>query len=515
MDDLSAQLLAHAKGIWKYRWAAVIAAWSVAIVGWFIVYNMPNDFQASARIYVDTRNVIKPYMGGLTVAPDMQRQVSIMSRTLISRPNVERLVDMVKSDIESTEGKNDKIDVGALMKNIKLKTTGAPNSNLFTITYNNSDKNFAKSVVESLLTIFVGMSSDNGEDPASAIRFLDEQIEDYENKLVEQENELKAFKQKNLGLMPQQGGDYYAQVAKAAENLNKTKLDLREAERARDSIQQQITGDEPVLLVELDNDSPSVDPSSIVNVEIDARIAELRKTLDSLSLNFTDKHPDIIATKRLIAQLQGRKIEEAGLMKSRSFDPGKNYSPMLQQLNLSLVDSEAKVASMRARVEEYTQRYNRLKSLSNSVPEVEASLAQLNRDYQVNKTNYQELIKRRESAKISDKLGSASKLMSFKIIDPPTVPEIPVGPDRANLFSIALFVALAVGIGIAFALSQLRPSFHSQGRLREITGMPVLGTISMIWTKKEKTERKKRLYALGLSLLSLLGSYGILMVKMT
>ncbi len=512
MDDLSAQLLAHAKGIWKYRWVAVIAAWLVAILGWFFVYNMPNDFQASARIYVDTRNVIKPYMRGLTVAPDMQRQVSIMSRTLISRPNVERVVNMVESDIKSTAGKNNKTDVSALMKDIKLKTTGA--TNLFTITYNNPDKDFAKSVVESLLTIFVGMSSDNAEDPASVIRFLDEQIEGYEKKLVEQENELKAFKQKNLGLMPQQGGDYYAQVAKAAENLNKTKLDLREAERSRDSIRQQITGDEPVLLA-VDKDSAGVDPSSIVNVEIDGRIAELRKKLDTLSLNYTDKHPDIIATKRLITQLQGRKIEEAGLMKSRGIDLGKNYSPMLQQLNLSLAESQAKVAAMRARVEEYTRRYNRLKSLSNSVPEVEASLAQLNRDYQVNKANYQELLKRRESAKISGKLGSASKLLSFKIIDPPTVPEIPVGPDRANFYSIAFFIALAVGVGIAFALSQLRPSFHSQGKLREVTGMPVLGTIPMIWTNKEKTERKKRLYALGLSLLSLLGSYGVLMVKMT
>ena len=202
-------------------------------------------------------------------------------------------------------------------------------------------------------------------------------------------------------------------------------------------------------------------------------------------------------------------------MKSGGFDPGRNYSPMLQQLNIALVESQAKVASMRARVEEYTRRYNNLKSLSNSVPEVEASLAQLNRDYLVNKTNYDELLKRRESAKISGKLGSASKLMTFKIIDPPTVPETPVGPDRGKFYSIVFFLALAAGIGIAFTLNQLRPSFHSQGRLREVTGMPVLGTVPMIWTSKEKSNHKQRLYALGLSLLSLLGSYGILMVKMT
>jgi polysaccharide chain length determinant protein (PEP-CTERM system associated) len=511
MDDLSTQLLAYVKGIWKYRWVAIIAAWVVAIAGWFIVYDMPNDYQASARIYVDTGNVLKPLMQGMTVAPDMQQQVSVMSRTLISRPNIKRLVSMVESDTKSPGATKNKLVVSDLMKSITLSTTGT--DNLFTISYNNSDRDLAKSVVQSLLTIFVEGRDDNGEGPA-ALRFIDEQIEGYEKKLIVQENELKAFKQKNLGMMPQQGGDYYDQVAKAAENLNKTKLDLREAENARDSIRQQITGDEPVLL-EVYGD---IDPSSIVNVEIDGRIDALRRKLDVISLNYTDQHPDIISTKRLITQLQERKIEEAKLMKSMNsggFDPGKDYSPMLQQLNIALIESQAKVASMRARVEEYTRRYNNLKSLSNSIPEVEASLAQLNRDYLVNKTNYDELLKRRESAKISGKLGSASKLMTFKIIDPPTVPETPVGPDRGKLYSIVFFLALAAGTGIAFTLNQLRPSFHSQGSLREVTGMPVLGTVPMIWTSKEKSNRKQRLYALGLSLLSLLGSYGILMVKMT
>ena len=89
------------------------------------------------------------------------------------------------------------------------------------------------------------------------------------------ENNLKAFKQKNIGMMPQQGSDYYSQLSQAVEDLNKTRLDLREAEQARDAIKRQITGDEPVLLVD-QNDSIS----SIVNVELDSRIEALNKNLD-------------------------------------------------------------------------------------------------------------------------------------------------------------------------------------------------------------------------------------------
>jgi len=507
MEELTTQLLVYLKGVWKYRWIAVGFAWIIAITGWVIVYKLPDDYQASARIYVDTQNVLKPLMAGMTISPDLQQQVSIMSRTLISRPNVERVVRMVDLDIKVKDVKDQERLVKELMGKIQLGTTGR--DNLFTIHYNNQNPKLAKDVVQSLLTIFVeGGLGDKKQDSSSAIRFIDEQIQSYEEKLITGENNLKAFKQKNIGIMPQQGSDYYSQLSRAEEDLNKTRLDLREAEQARDAIRRQIACYEPVLLVDQDES-----PSSIVNVELDSRIDALNKNLDTLRLNYTELHPDIISTKRLIAQLEERKKEEAKLTR-HSVDPGKNYSPMLQQLNVALAEAEADVASMNARVEEYTARYNRLKSLSNAVPQVEAELAQLNRDYQVNKSNYEKLLERRESAKISGELGSATDLMSFRIIDPPTVPDIPAGPDRSKLYSLVFLGAILAGIGIAFVISQVRPTFHNQVSLREITGRPILGSIPMIWTSKEKIKRKKRLYAFGLSLLSLLGIYGALMIKM-
>src|SRR5687768_9469741 len=506
MEELTTQLLVYLKGIWKYRWVAVAAAWVVAVIGWVIVYKLPDDYQASARIYVDTQNVLKPLMQGMTVSPDLQQQVSIMSRTLISRPNVERVIRMVDLDIKAKDTKDQERLVKELMDKIKLGTAGR--DNLFTIFYNHQNPKLAKDIVQSLLTIFVeGGLGNKRQDSSSAIRFIDEQIKAYEEKLIAGENNLKAFKQKNIGMMPQQGNDYYSQLSLAVEDLNKTRLELREAEQARDAIKRQITGDEPVLLVD-----QSESPSSIVNVELDSRIQALNKNLDALRLNFTDLHPDIVATKRLIAQLEERKMEEAKLAPN-STDPGKNYSPMLQQLNVALTEAEADVAAMNARVEEYTARYERLKGLSNAVPQVEAELAQLNRDYQVNKSNYEKLLERRESAKISGELGSATDLMSFRIIDPPTVTDRPVGPDRAELFSIVFLGALLAGIGADYVISQVRPTFHSQLSLREITGKPILATIPMIWTDKDKVKRKKRLYAFGLSLLILLSLYGVLMLK--
>lgn len=505
MHELITQLLSHLKGIWKYRWYAVAAIWIIAISGWLAVHMLPDSYESSARIYVDTQNVLKPLMAGMVQPPNLEQQVAIMSRTLISRPNMERVMRMVDLDIKATTAKEREQLINDLTNEIKIATTGR--DNLFTISYDNESPKIAKDVVQSLLTIFVeGSLGDKKQEATSAIRFIDEQIKAYEEKLVSAEAALKTFKQKNMGLMPRQGGDYITQLAAAADILNQAKLELREAEQARAALKKQIAGDEPALLPE----EESIE--TVSNPEIDARIQSLNKNLDALRMNFTERHPDVISTKRLIAQLEARKKEEAKLVK-HSKDPGRNYSPMLQQLNVALAEAEARTASMKARVEEYTSRYNHLKSISNAVPEVEADLSQLNRDYEVNKANYEKLLERRETAKLSGDMSDTTELVTFRIIDPPTSPQTPTGPNRVRLFSLVLLAAIVGGIGIAFIMSQIRPAFHSQSSLREITGRPVLGTVAMIWTAQETIKQKKSLYAFGISLLLLLASYGILMAS--
>lgn len=507
MDELLSQLLVYIKGIWKYRWISITVAWVVAILGWTFVYRLPDNYEASARIYVDTQNILRPLMAGMTVSPNPEQQVLIMSRTLISRPNVERLTRMVDLDVKFTDDAAYDRLVTSLMKDIKLAAAGR--DNLFTISYSHKDPKFARDIVQSLLTIFVeGGLEGKRQDSTSALRFIDQQIAAYEEKLITSENALTAFKQKNLGLLPGQGGDYYSQLTMALADLEKAKLALKEAERARDAVKRQMTGDETVLLLE----TQELGAEKLVNPEIDGRIQALLLNLDNLMLNYTDQHPDVISTQRLIAQLEERKKEEADLMGTVMGDYGRNYSPMLQQLNIALTDAESVVASMQARVDEYTARFERLKSMSVMIPAVEAELTQLNRDYGVNKANYEKLLERRASAEISGELTSTTGLMSFRIIDPPTVPETPSGPDRRKLFSFVFFASLLAGVGLAFVISQIRPTFHSQTDLRQVAGLAILGTVPMIWTDQEKSKRRNRLFVFGFFLLLLMTFYTILMV---
>ena len=99
MGDAIVQLTSLLRGVWKYRWSGVLVAWVVGAIGAAVVLWVPDKFEASARIYVDTQSILKPLMSGLAVQPNVEQQVTMLSRTLISRPNVEKLIRMADLDL--------------------------------------------------------------------------------------------------------------------------------------------------------------------------------------------------------------------------------------------------------------------------------------------------------------------------------------------------------------------------------------------------------------------------------
>ncbi|MDB5991191.1 MAG: chain length-determining protein [Herbaspirillum sp.] len=506
MADLILQLLSHLKGVWRYRWIAVSGAWIVLVVGGIIVYRLPDDFQASSRIYVDTQSILKPLLAGMTTVPNVEQQVSIMSRTLLSRPNLERVMRMADLDIKANTVYDKEKLVDDLSSRIKITQTGR--DDIYTITYNNENPKLGKDVVQSLLTIFVeGSVGDKKQDSDKAVRFIGDQINSYEEKLTSAENALKEFKQKNAELLPRQGSDYGSKLQESADALSQARLELAESEQARNAIQKQLSGSGSSST----SSSDSADDLPVApNPEIDTRIEVANKHLDDLRIQYTDQHPDVIGTKRLISDLENRKIE-ASKTRVPGADPGANYSPMLQQLSVSLTEARAKVAGMKARVGEYAVRYARLKTQSVAAPDVEAQFTQLNRDYQINKDNYEKLVTRRDAAKLSGDLSSATDLMTFRVIDPPTVPRMPAGPNRPRLLSFIFVAALAVGIGLPLLMSQAKPVFLTQNQLQEVTGMTVLGAVAMNWTQSEIVKRKRGVLIFGASTSALVAVYGAAM----
>jgi polysaccharide chain length determinant protein (PEP-CTERM system associated) len=496
MEQIYSQLLSSLKGIWKHRWAGIATAWLLVLAGWTKVYLLPDEYQTTARVFVDTQSVLKPLMVGMTTVPNVEQQVSIMSRTLLSRPNLERVLRMVDLDVKAATPREVDAQVNELLKTIRIQGTGT--YDIYTISYQSSNPRQVRDVVQALLAIFVeGSFKGKKGDSERAVQFIDEQVRGYEDKLLSAENAVKEFRLKHNFLLPREGQDYSGKLLQASEALGNAQLELAEAEQARKAIDAQFGGDEPVLAAGAGGEQS----------ELDSRIGALNKNLDALRMQYTDQHPDVVSSLRLLGQLEEKRREERRKQAEAS-DGAHQYSPLFQQMKVALAEAEARVAALRARVDALRERQSRLQEQRDAVPELESQLGQLTRDYQVNKENYEKLIARREAAKLSGELTTTTEMMSFKIIDPPTLPQRPIGPNRVAYYSLVLLAGLLGGAATALGLSELRPTFLSPAELRAATGLRVLGTIAMNWTDDEKRKYQRDRIGAGAGGACLLLCYG-------
>ncbi len=491
MQEIVEQLKSYLQAIWRFRWTIHMVAWPMCIGGWLMVMSLPDQYEAKARVFVDTQSVLRPLLRGLAVDTDITEGVRHITQTLLSRPNLEEVARMTDMDIAAETPE----EMDELIKRLRasIRLTGDGRNNLYSIAYTNSSPDQAKAVVQALLTLFVESSlGDSRKDTDTAERFLEEQIEVYERKLTDAENSLKEFKRKNLGLMPGEGTNYYSQLTEARANLAQAKLLLEEALKRRDEFKRQLEGEVPGFGFA---SSPTTSNTSGISHPLDDRIATLETRMEELMLQFTDKHPDVVAISDTVQRLKEQREKEiAQMMAERPAAPiaakPLERNPVYQQLRVSLGESEAQVSSLQARVTAYQKRVDDLTKMIDTVPAVEAELSQLNRDYDLNKKNYETLLARLESAKLARQAESSSNDVKFKVVDPPRKPLKPVGPNRPLFMAVVLVGGAIAGLGFAFFLAMLKPAFYSEKMLRQATNLPVYGSISMVWTEKQMAGRK-------------------------
>jgi polysaccharide chain length determinant protein (PEP-CTERM system associated) len=206
-------------------------------------------------------------MAGLAVQPNIEQQIMMLSRTLISRPNLEKLIRMADLDLNV----KNKAQQEALIDDLtsSLKILGVGRDNLYTISYRDPDPAKAQKVVQALVSIFIESSlGDKRQDTDSARKFLDEQIRNYEKKLSEAENRLKDFKLRNIDLASAEGKSGIDRLSDLTTQLNMARLQLREAEQSRDALRRQIAGEEPVLLPDSNIGDSSVSSRKSMAVSI-------------------------------------------------------------------------------------------------------------------------------------------------------------------------------------------------------------------------------------------------------
>lgn len=504
-------LVIYLQGIWLRRRYIVLTAWVVCPLGWLAVFNLPPTYQADAKLYVETRSVLDPVLAGLALMqPNPEQELELMAKTLLSRPNLEKIARATDLDVQAPDAHSYEKLIDDLQNGIKFSRSGR--ENIYLISYSNASSPMALKVVQETLNAFVeSQVGSAAADNKKASEFLEAQIKEYERRLTDAEKRLSEFKKEQLAVGPTSDVNFYSRIEAEKERLEEARLQLQQLEKQLSSARKQLSG-------ETAENASSETMSSGFTSQYDERIKALQNQLDALLIRYTDSHPDVKETKRLLDSLNQLRRDEITQLRqsaasSSSASSAMSQNQVYQELRLNVAKLENEVESQRVKVNNYEEKLASLERQRNIIPDIEAKFSGLNRDYEITKAKYEELLSRRQAIDLTQKRDATSQEVQFKIIEPPRVPFKPSGPPRLLLYTVVLVVGVLFGLFMAFARSQLQPVVTSALQLKTISDFPVFGLVSHTDKEQQLKQNRRHLwYFVGLSVM-LFGGYALFIIN--
>ena len=512
------------RGAWRFRWFALAVAAVLAAVGWTIVFALPDRYETTASVFVDTRTALKPALKDLTVEQDTDAQINYVRQSLLARPELEKIAHDtgVLPDSVTSEWARVKI-LSELADHILLSVSSAGTQGderstagtIYSITYQDVDPERSKKVVETLLNTFIEKTLGGKREGSENVqKFLEARLKDYEQRLSVAEERIAAFKKQNVGLMPSEQGGYFAQLQTEVDASKKANTELAVALSRKEELSRQLHGD--VAVSAAGSSGPTVGAQGITNGgDTLSRIQETQAKLDELLLRFTDKHPDVISTQETLAELKKRRATELENLRrgdaSAVAASGAGNNPVYQSIELELNKVDVEIAALRREAAQHEETVAELRKRLNTAPQVEAEYQQLNRDYDVNKAEYTALLENYQKARLGEQADNAGSVR-FEVVQPPQDPVAPVWPRRTRLIAGIWLAALAVGAGIAYGLHRLRPVVNSVRGLSELTRFPVLGAVSVAFPSRQRFLFRRRLWRFSAATLCLVIALGAVLV---
>jgi polysaccharide chain length determinant protein (PEP-CTERM system associated) len=515
-------VLDEVRGAWRFRWFAVGIAFVVAVLGWVVVFALPDRYEADARIFVDTRTALRPALQGLTTDQNVDAQINFVRQSLLEGPQLEKIAEetgVLKPTVVDERQRTKVLD--SFSNRIALTVVNAGNQGderstagtIYGFHYEDPRRDRAYKVVDTLLNTFVEETlGGKREGSENAQKFLETQIKDYEQRLSAAEDKLAAFKKRNVGLMPNEQGGYFAQLQKETDDAKKAELDLSIALSRRDELSKQLHSDEAISAAGSTLGTGGMRASGGDTL---SRIQETQAKLDELLLKYTDQHPDVIATRQTLVELKKRRELELESLRKGDANAvaasGAGNNPVYQSMLLELNKVDVEIAALRRELAQHQTTVADLRARLNTAPQVEAEYQQLNRDYDVNKAQYTALLESYQKARLGERADTAGSVR-FEVVLPPTAPVVPVSPKRIKLLAEIWLAAMALGAAAAYGLHTMKPIVSSVRALNQVTPFPVLGVVTGAFPTRQRDTRRRQLWTFCAAAACLTIAFGLALV---
>lgn len=376
--------------------------------------------------------------------------------------------------------------------------------NLIKIEYHDDDPERAYRTTRLYADLFIGASLDaKTAESQAAFDFIDKQVQEYHEKLARAEAALKEFRSENLDAQPGGDADISTRLNALQTRIEEANQQLRETEIKKQSLERQLSGEAEVMsAVSREN-------------QYRARIAELYSQLETLRLSYHDTYPDIVRLRHQIDDLnqaiaeERRRREHAHQTGRVTIDETVINNPMYQELRRELSATQVQIDTLHARIAEAKRQMQAELERGKRMQGGAATLAELTRDYQVNREIYQDLLKRRENARVSMNLDRENQGLTFKIQEPAILPIQPSGLRFWHFVLGGLVLGVAVPIGLLYATLHFDPRVRLSQVLSDRCKLPVLATVPQLWSPRETAAARRDVYGLAVVLFLTLASVAV------
>lgn len=481
-------------------WYAGIFA-ALALSALVIGILLPKKYASTTTILVEQSNIITPLMEGRAVATSVANRAAIAREVAFSRK--------VMNEILSVGGWMDKNPSPLAQDKLIEEITGRtimsnPRDNLIQIRYVDSDATRAYEVTRRLADLVISESLATKENESrEAYDFINTQVEQYHKKLTDAESALEAYRNSNPDARPGISVDVNARIGELRRQVETSKLDLIDLRSEETVLQQQLSGESEINTIQTRAG------------QFRARLAELQTQRDQLLLNYTEQHPDVVRTQHQIRDLEQELKSELARQEARrsgtpsTLEGSATMNPLYGELRSKLSAVRSRSAAVASRITTADGLLEQELLRNRHIAASESSLAELTRDYEVNRDLYQDLLKRRENARVSMNLDSEQRGLSFRIQEPASMPLRPVGLRLLHAAGAGLGAAFLVPVVLLMGVVKLDPRARSALQIERDAALPVLGVMPMYITPLKRKQMMQRYAFASFLVLVVPATYGI------
>lgn len=512
----------YLKLFWKLKWLVIVPSILFPLAAGYYAMQLQDSFQSSTLILVTPQKVPTNFVAS-TVTTGIEDRLNTISQQIFSRTRLEQIIQEFNLFAEQRKDQAPEEVIATMRRRIDLQVS---RKNAFTLSFVDANPRLAMLVANKLASLFIEENLKVREQQAiGTSQFLEDEINRYRERIREKEKAIFEFKRKYMAELPEQRASNESLLGQLQNQLQINTQNANAAESRKLQLQQQINeierrvesgevsgagGGQGATMAErlaaLLGEEPGSAQAEVDEGELRAleqAIEKQEKRLEGMLLTVTEKHPDVVQVKAILARLEEQaeaervRIEEeqqrlreereaqqaaGGNEVEEAAQSGPKYPPMYAALKADLLKTESELARIAAQNEEVQRGIRKYQQRIVATPARELELKQISEDYDNIRAVMENLINKKLQADLSENLERKQKGEQFKILDPANLPEKPYAPNRKRLVMGGLAFGLALGVGLILLLDLLDFSVRTKDELDTILDVPVLTVIPEIRT---------------------------------